>query len=307
MSAVLDSVQPAVPATPAAGDAAPQAFDIRPFDGALGAEVVGLDLSRPVSGDDFRRIHRAHLDHHVLVFRDQRISPAEQVAFSRRFGPLQIHVLKNFQLEGYPEILIVSNILDDAGRPIGLGDAGHYWHSDLSYKDKPSLGSLLHAQELPSEGGDTLFANQHAAYDALPDELKARIDGLQAEHSYLAKYEELRARNPWRPKLTPAQIDEVAPAVHPVVRTHPETGRKALFVSEHFTTRIVGLPEAEGRALLDELFARAVRPEFVYRHAWRPHDMVFWDNRSVQHLAAGTPDHLRRKLYRTTIEGDLPG
>jgi taurine dioxygenase len=274
--------------------------------GALGAEVVGLELSRPLPEADFRRIHQAHLDHHVLVFRDQRISPAEQVEFSRRFGPLQIHVLKNFQLAGHPEILIVSNILNDAGQPLGLGDAGHYWHSDLSYKDKPSLGSLLHAQELPSEGGDTLFADQHAAYDALPEDLKARIAPLQAEHSYLAKYEELRARSPWRPKLTQAQIDEVAPAIHPVVRTHPETGRKALFVSEHFTTRILGLSEDESRALLDELFAHSVQPQFLYRHVWRPHDMVFWDNRSVMHLAAGTPDHLQRKLYRTTVEGDRP-
>ncbi|RYF63481.1 MAG: TauD/TfdA family dioxygenase, partial [Comamonadaceae bacterium] len=207
---------------------------------------------------------------------------------------------------GHPEILIVSNIKDAAGQPIGLGDAGHYWHSDLSYKDKPSLGSLLHAQELPGEGGDTLFADQHAAYEALPEALKARIAPLKAEHSYLAKYEELRTRSPWRPKLTQAQIDEVAPSIHPVVRTHPETGRKALFVSEHFTTRIVGLPEAESQALLAELFAASVRPQFTYRHQWQPHDLVFWDNRSVMHLAAGTPDTQRRKLYRTTIEGDLP-
>jgi len=290
--------------TSSAVSAAPQDFAVRPLPGALGAEVLGLDLSRPVSDEDFRRLHRAHLDHHVLVFRDQRITPAEQVAFSRRFGPLQIHVLKGFQLAGHPEILIVSNIKDDAGQPIGLGDAGHYWHSDLSYKEKPSLGSLLHAQELPAEGGDTLFANQHSAYDALPAALKAAIAPLRAEHSYLAKYEELRARSPWRPKLTQQQIDEVAPAVHPVVRTHPETGRKALFVSEHFTTRIVGIPEDESRALLDELFALSVQPEHVYRHVWQPHDMVFWDNRSVMHLAAGTPDHLRRKLYRTTVEGE---
>ena len=285
---------------------APAPFDIRPLPGTLGAEVVGLDLSRPLPEADFRRIHQAHLDHHVLVFRDQRIAPAEQVDFSRRFGPLQIHVLKNFQLAGHPEILIVSNILNDEGQPLGLGDAGHYWHSDLSYKDKPSLGSLLHAQELPNEGGDTLFADQHAAYDALPEDLKARIAPLQAEHSYLAKYEELRAKSPWRPKLTQAQIDEVAPAIHPVVRTHPETGRKALFVSEHFTTRIVGLAEDESRALLETLFAHSVQAPFLYRHVWRPHDMVFWDNRSVMHLAAGTPDHLRRKLYRTTVEGDRP-
>jgi taurine dioxygenase len=280
-------------------------LEIRPFDGPLGAEVLGLDLSRPLADEDFARIHQAHLAHHVLVFRDQRITPAEHVAFSRRFGPLQIHVLRNFQLAGQPEVLVVSNIQEN-GQPIGLGDAGHFWHSDLSYKDKPSLGSLLHAQELPAEGGDTLFANQHAAYEALPQALQARIAPLKAEHSYLAKYEELRARSPWRPRLTPAQIDEVRPVVHPVVRTHPETGRKALFVSEHFSTRIAGLPEDESRALLAELFAHGTRAEFVYRHRWQPHDMVFWDNRSVLHLAAGTPAHLRRKLYRTTVEGDAP-
>ncbi|MDA8444437.1 TauD/TfdA dioxygenase family protein [Paracidovorax valerianellae] len=310
MSAVLSPASSATVSSlsTAPGGAEPQRFDIRSAPGAagaLGAEVVGLDLSRPIGAKDFSRIHQAHLDHHVLVFRDQRITPRQHIEFSRRFGPLQIHVLKNFQLAGHPEILIVSNIKDAGGQPIGLGDAGHYWHSDLSYKEKPSLGSLLHAQELPGEGGDTLFADQHAAYDALPEALKTAIASLSAEHSYLAKYEELRARNPWRPKLTQAQIDEVAPAVHPVVRTHPETGRKALFVSEHFTTRIVGLPEDESRALLDELFAASVRPDFLYRHRWQPHDLVFWDNRSVMHLAAGTPDSERRKLYRTTVEGDL--
>jgi taurine dioxygenase len=282
-----------------------QKLEIRPLDDALGAEVLGLDLAAPLSQQDFDAIHAAHLRHHVLVFRDLRITPAQQVEFSRRFGPLQIHVLRDFQLAGHPEVLVVSNIKEN-GKPIGLGDAGHYWHSDLSYKAKPSLGSMLHAQELPAEGGDTLFANQHAAYDALPEALKAAIAPLFAEHTYLAKYEELRARSPWRPKLSQAQIDEVKPVVHPVVRTHPETGRKALFVSEHFTTRILGVSEDESRSILDELFALSTKPEFVYRHQWQPHDMVFWDNRSVQHLAAGTPDHLRRKLYRTTIEGDLP-
>ncbi|MDQ8023418.1 MAG: TauD/TfdA family dioxygenase [Moraxellaceae bacterium] len=279
--------------------------DIRPLPGPLGAEVIGLDLSQPPSAADFARIHRAHLDHHVLVFRDQRITPQQQVDFSRRFGPLQIHVLRNFQLAGHPEVLIISNIKED-GQPIGLGDAGHFWHSDLSYVERPSLGSMLHAQELPSEGGDTLFANQHLAWDTLPDALKKTVSDLRAEHHYLARYEELRARNPWRPKLTQAQIDEVKPVVHPVVRTHPENGRKALFVSEHFTTRIVGLPEDESRDLLAQLFAHTTQDALVYRHRWQPHDMVFWDNRAVTHLAAGTPDHLRRKLYRTTIEGSQP-
>ena len=284
-----------------------QAFDVRPFDAPVGAEIVGLDISQPISDADFVRIHRAHLDHHVVVFRDQRISPADHIAFSRRFGPLEIHVLHQFQLPRHPEILIVSNIKNDQGEPIGLGDAGVYWHSDISYKPQPSLGSLLHAQELPGDGiGDTLFADQHLAWEALNPALQQRILPLKAEHSYLAKYEELRAKNPWRPKLSQAQIDQVAPAVQPVVRTHPETGKKALFVSEHFTTGIVGLPKEEGDALLAELFAHSVKPEFVYRHAWRPHDLVFWDNRSLMHLATGTPDHLRRRLNRTTVQGDTP-
>ncbi|RZL66730.1 MAG: TauD/TfdA family dioxygenase [Variovorax sp.] len=284
-----------------------QAFEVRPFDAPVGAEIVGLDISQPINDADFARIHRAHLDHHVVVFRDQRISPADHVAFSRHFGPLEIHVLHQFQLPNHPEILIVSNIKNEAGEPIGLGDAGVYWHSDISYKPQPSLGSLLHAQELPGDGiGDTLFADQHLAWEALSPELQERILPLQAEHSYLAKYEALRAKNPWRPKLSQAQIDQVAPAIQPVVRTHPETGKKALFVSEHFTTGIVGLPKEEGDALLAELFVHSVKPEFVYRHAWQPHDLVFWDNRSLMHLATGTPDHLRRRLNRTTIQGDTP-
>lgn len=280
-------------------------FEIRPFDAPLGAEIVGLDLAEPLSAEDFARIHRAHLDYHVVVLRDQRITPAQQIAFSRRFGPLQIHVLHQFQLANHPEILIVSNVLKD-GKPIGLGDAGHFWHSDISYKEKPSLGSLLHARELPAEGGDTLFANMHLAWETLPAHLKAKVDGLKAEHTYLAKYAELQQRSPWRPNLTPEQIAQVAPVLQPVVRTHPETGRRALFVSEHFTTRIAGLPEDESRDLLAQLFAHSVKPEHIYRHAWQEHDLVFWDNRSLLHLAAGCPQAMRRVMYRTTIEGDLP-
>jgi taurine dioxygenase len=278
---------------------------IRAFNAPVGAEVLGLDLSRALNDVDFARIHRAHLDHHIIVFRDQRITPQQQIEFSRRFGPLQVHVLHQFLLKSHPEILIVSNIVEN-GQPIGLGDAGHYWHSDLSYKERPSLGSMLHAQELPEEGGDTLFANMHLAWDTLPSPLRSAVEGRRAEHSYLAKYEELRQRSPWRPKLSDEQIAQVKPVEHPVVRTHPESGRQALFVSEHFTTRIVGLPDDESRDLLDQLFAHSVRPEHIYRHHWQPNDMVFWDNRSLMHLATGCPDHMRRRLNRTTIEGDTP-
>lgn len=282
-----------------------QPIEIRPLDAPLGAEVIGLDLGRPLDSNTFARIHQAHLQHHVLVFRDQRITPQQQVDFSRRFGALQIHVLHQFQLPGQPEVLVVSNIKEN-GRPVGLGDAGVFWHSDLSYVEKPSLGSMLHAQELPATGGDTLFANMHKAWDGLPLHLKQAVNGRLAEHSYLNKYEELQKRSPWRPDLSQEQKDKVKPVAHPVVRTHPETGRKALFVSEHFTTRILGVPEDESGDLLRQLFAHSVKPEFVYRHVWQPNDMVFWDNRSLMHLAAGCPDDQRRKLYRTTIEGDVP-
>lgn len=282
-----------------------QDFEILPLAAPLGAEVVGLDLSSPLSERDVARLHRAHLLHHVLVFRDQHITPDEQVAFSRRFGPLQQHVLHQFALPGHPDVLVVSNIVEN-GKPIGLGDAGVFWHSDLSYKERPSLGSFLHAQELPAEGGDTLFANQHAAYESLPEVMKRRLEGLKAEHSYLRRYAELQQRSPWRPDLSAEQVAQVPPVLHPVVRTHPETGRKALFVSEHFTTRIVGVTQDESDALLAALFAHSTKSDFVYRHRWQPHDMVFWDNRSVVHLATGCPPEQRRRLNRTTIEGDVP-
>ena len=284
---------------------APQAFDIRPLSGTVGAEIIGLDLALPVNDQDFARIHRAHLQHHVVVFREQRITPQQQIDFSRRFGVLQIHVLKQFLLAGHPEILIVSNIIDN-GQSIGLGDAGKFWHSDLSYKELPSLGSMLHAQELPGEGGDTLFADMHQAWDGLPHALRNAVQGRSAAHSYTARYSESKFEGNWRPTLTPEQLAQVNEVVHPVVRTHPENGRQALFVSEGFTTRIIGLPEDESRQLLAELYAHSVLAQNIYRHQWQPHDLVFWDNRSLIHLADGCPSHLRRKLYRTTIQGSAP-
>jgi len=285
--------------------AASQSFDVRPFTEKVGAEIVGLDLSRPLNDADFARVHQAHLDFHVVVFRDQHITPQQQIDFSRRFGVLQIHVLKQFLLANHPEILIVSNIVEN-GQPIGLGDAGKYWHSDLSYKELPSLGSMLYAQELPSEGGDTLFADMHRAWDTLPEPLRKAVEGRLAVHNYTARYSEGANAASWRPTLTPEQLAQVVEVTHPIVRTHPENGRKALFVSEGFTTRIVGLPEDESRELLQAIYDHSVRAEHVYRHHWQANDLVFWDNRSLIHLAAGCPAHLRRKLYRTTIQGDAP-
>jgi taurine dioxygenase len=282
-----------------------QPFDVHPFAEKVGAEIVGLDLSRPLNDADFARVHQAHLDYHVVVFRDQHITPQQQIDFSRRFGVLQIHVLKQFLLANHPEILIVSNIVEN-GQPVGLGDAGKYWHSDLSYKELPSLGSMLYAQELPSDGGDTLFADMHLAWDTLPEHLRKAVEGRTAVHSYTSRYSHGHNADNWRPTLSAEQLAQVAVVSHPIVRTHPENGRKALFVSEGFTTHIVGLPEDESQAILTELYAHSVRPEGVYRHKWQENDMVFWDNRSLIHLAGGTPDHLRRRLHRTTIQGDAP-
>lgn len=282
-----------------------QAFQITPLSGPLGAEITGLDLGLPLSGLDLARIRMALVKHGLLVFREQRITPEQHIAFSRRFGPLQVHVLNRFHLTGHPEILIVSNVIED-GKPIGLVDAGADWHSDLSYMPRPSLGSLLHAQELPAEQGDTLFANMFDAYDTLPADVKQLLEGRRAVHSYVYRYRRLQKLSPWRADLTQKQIDEVPEVEHPVIRVHPESGRKALFVSEGFTSRIVGLPADESAALLRFLHQHTIRAENIYRHQWRADDMVFWDNRSTVHYAAITPQHLRRTLYRTTVEGDVP-
>ncbi len=197
-----------------------------------------------LAAEDFRRIHRAHLDHHVLVFREQRITPAQQIAFSRRFGELQIHVLKQFLLPGHPEILIVSNIVEN-GQPVGLGDAGSSGTPTFPIRELPSLGSMLHAQELPEEGGDTLFADMHKARDQPAGSPAQGHRGRTAAHSYTARYSEPRFEGNWRPTLSAAQLAECAKwSIRSCAPTR-KSGRKALFVSEGFTTRIVGLPADE--------------------------------------------------------------
>jgi taurine dioxygenase len=239
-----------------------------------------------------------------MIVRDQQnLSPEAQIRFSRLFGPLEIHVQRRFLLDGHPEILIVSTELRD-GEPIGLADAGRYWHSDLSYMPEPSLASLLLSRKLPTDGGDTLFADQHAAYDDLPKQLAARLELLQAEHSYLARNAAQRAQSALRPDLSEAQKRSVPPSIHPVVRVHPATGRKALFVSEGFTTRIVDLPEDESADLLATLFHHQTQAKFIHRHRWRAGDLVMWDNRALLHLAAGGPPGMVRTMHRTTIRGD---
>ena len=285
--------------------AASRSFRYSRFDAPLGAEIVGLDLSHPLDETAFADVRNGFLDSEgVLVLRDQRITPEQHIAFSRRFGPLAIHVLRQFLLSGQPEILLVSNVMEN-GKPVGLGDAGRYWHSDLSYVTEPSLGSLLHAQEIPAEGGDTSFVNMYAAYEALPADIKRRIDGKRAIHSYRKTYDRI-AGSTFRPALTDSQKAEIREVAQPIVRTHPETGRKALFVNEGFTTRILDLPEEESGELLQALFVHSTDGRFAYRHRWRDYDIVFWDNRCTIHFAHGCPPELRRHMHRTTVKGGEP-
>lgn len=276
----------------------------------LGAEIPGVDLSRDLDDAAFREIVDLFHGHEVVFFRNQRLTPERHVEFSRRFGELELHVRKDCCRPGYPEIFVVSNVLEN-GRPIGTRDAGLFWHSDLCYLREPSRCSVFYAREVPHDDrgeplGDTLFASATAAYDALPASTRRRLAGLKALNSYAKGYYRDRNSGP-RPPLTEEQKQRTPDVEHPVVRTHPYTGKKCLFVNEGYTSRIVGMSEAESDALLAELFEHATRPEFVYRHRWQVGDLLIWDNCSTQHRAMMDYELPRRRLMeRTTLRGGAP-
>lgn len=286
-----------------------------------GATISGVDLSRPLSDDAFAQLARAFFEHQVVVLRGQTITPQQQIDFTRRFGTLEHHVRKESRLDGFPEILVISNVLDERGKAIGSQDAGRFWHSDLSYKAEPSLLSALYALEVPMRDaeplGDTYFASCVAAYEALPDELKQRLATLRNVHSYRAyRLKNARAQAEERARggrvvqehpPTEEQLRAVPDVTVPIVRTHPVTGRKGLFVNEAHTSHIPDLAPEESERLLAQLYAHMARPEFIYRHRWQPGDLLMWDNCAVQHKA--TFDYelpLRRLMYRTTVRGSAP-
>ncbi len=282
---------------------------VNPLSPALGAEITGARLARPAAEADVAVLRRALLDHLVVVVRDQALSPDDQIALSARFGVLEGHDNARFLKDGHPEILVLSNARVN-GRAIGVPDAGDAWHSDLSFKPETAMITMLQSVELPARGGDTEFANLYAAYDALDAATKRRIEGLRAVHSIN------KLRNP-RVEISGKREDAAEfyakqdarrpPTRHPIVRTHPETGRKLLYVSPRFTIAVDGIDDTEGQALLDELFAHQLRPEFRYRHRWRPGDLVMWDNRAVNHRACGGyDDDDIRLMHRTTVLGDAP-
>jgi taurine dioxygenase len=278
--------------------------------GPIGAEIRGVDLSENLANDVFQQVKEAFYRHSVIVFRDQHMTPEQQIRFSQRFGDLEKHVLSQYLHPKYPELFIVSNIVEN-GRNIGAYDAGRYWHSDLSYAVKPSLGSLLYAIEVPHDDhgkplGDTCFSSVTMAYDKLSDDVKRQIKGLKAVNSLEHRFKKLQADGDAKAVITDDQ-KKVSEATHPVVRTHPVTGKKCLFVNEGQTDHIMGLEDEKGEALLKMLCAQSIRPEFQYRHKWRVGDALMWDNCAVQHLAIADYKLPRRRLmYRTTLSGTVP-
>ena len=282
-------------------------MELRPLGAAMGAEIVDIDLNA-LSDEIFARVRDAFHEHQVLAIRDQHLSPAAQLAFSRRFGALEDQLNAHYTVSGFPEVLVLSNDIKD-GKPVGLIDGGDFWHSDSSHRDRPSMATILYAVRNPREGGDTEFANMYAAYDALPAEMKRRIAGLSGIHA-VSKLKNKRVTvSPRRPdgKNFYERQKSLPDQIWPLVRTHPVTGKKALYASPRFTIGIQGIEEAQADEILDYLFAHQIRPEFVYRHKWRDRDLVMWDNRSVIHQATGGylyPDI--RTMHRTVVAGDRP-
>ena len=281
-------------------------FEVNDLATNFGAEVIGLNLSENLTEEDFTTVRDLYFERAVVVFRGQTLTPSQQSAFSRRFGDLMVHVLTQFQILGNPEVLLLSNRRDADGNPIGFEDAGRYWHSDISYNAEPALGTMLYAVEIPPQGGDTLFADMAAAYEALTDKVKQQIDGRFAYHSYTVNYKANETNAGSRPNLTDVQLATLENVLHPIVRTHEDTGRKALYVNQGFTYRIDGMSETKSDALLKKLFAHTTEERFIYRHKWRPHDLLCWDNRSVMHRATLYDGQYTRHMHRTTIKGLKP-
>ena len=282
-----------------------QRIQVAPISGALGAEVTGVDLSKPMAEETFQEVHRAFLEYLVIYFPEQTLTPEQHKALGQRFGTLNIHPVAP-ALPEHPEILEIIK------EPEHRYNFGGCWHSDVTFLDEPSLGSLLYARKVPASGGDTLFANMYLAYETLSDGMKRLLEGLTAIHSTAGAY------GPDGPAATLGYLEEQGlsnlaassqvetSAEHPVVRTHPETGHKALFVNSAFTTHFRGMSKEESRPLLQYLFQHATRPEFTCRFHWQNDSVAFWDNRCTQHYALNDYQGQRRVAHRVTIDGDQP-
>lgn len=264
-----------------------------PMSPTVGAEIGGVSLAEPLDDQTFAEIHRALLEFKVIFFRDQDITPAQHVAFARRFGELEVHPFIPHR-DGHPEVVVLK-------KNERMGGFENVWHSDVTWRLAPSLGSVLYAREVPAVGGDTLFADMYAAYEGLDDETRASLDGLRAVHDFTHTFGRFLSAEELKQKQA-----EYPPAEHPVVRTHPETGRKGLYVNAAFTSHIIGLERDASDRLLDHLYRQAAVPEYQCRFRWRPRSIAFWDNRAVQHYAASDYYPQRRLMERVTICGDVP-
>ena len=280
-----------------------ETFQVRPLCPVFGAELIGVDLGESVDDALYARIHAAFLRHQLLLFRDQNLPAANQVALGRRFGEVQVHVMSQYHADGFPELYFLSN-LDENGEPSGKHpDKGTLaWHTDGSWQRVTGHATFLYGIEVPSEGGETHFCDMYGAYESLDDERRQRLEGARAIHNLDFSRSRRHADDP----MTEAQKRAAPPVDHPVIRTHPETRRKCIFLGDHAET-IAGLDYAEGRALVEEVNALAVRPEFTYRHRWRPRDLVIWDNRCLMHRATCYDSaRERRVMRRCTILGEVP-
>jgi taurine dioxygenase len=269
---------------------------VRPVAGALGAEVLGVDVARPLEGGVVSEIRRAFLDHLVIFLREQRLAPQGLLAFAQRFGP----PMEYPQLKGLPECPLVTPVIKLEHERVNFGGV---WHSDTAYLERPPMASMLYAVAVPPFGGDTLFANQYLAYESLSESLKQTLDDLVGINTS-TKADASKTRED-RMRDTGAAL-KVLFAEHPAVRTHPETGRKALYVNVGHTTQIKGWTDQESRPLLDFLFAHQVRPEFTCRLRWEAGTLAFWDNRCTQHNPVNDYHGFRRVMHRVTLVGDKP-
>jgi taurine dioxygenase len=273
-------------------------LDVRPLSGAIGAEVFGVDLGEVLDDDTIQEIRAALLEHVVIFFRDQELSPKQLLALAERFGePAEYPLIK-----GLPECPLVLPIIKE---PHERTNFGGIWHSDTAYLERPALGTLLYALETPPAGGDTMFANMYLAYETLSDGMRRLLEGLRGVN-VAGKPVTLKTREEMQSKRGTTADPEAISAVHPVVRTHPETGRRSLYVNFAHTLRFEDMTEEESAPLLSYLFAHQIKPEFTCRFRWRPGSLAFWDNRASQHYPLNDYHGHRRVMHRVTLVGDCP-
>lgn len=288
------------------------ALKVRRLSHAIGASIEGVDLAKPIDDSVMREIRKVWLDHLVIVFPGQEITPRHQAELGRHFGTLDTHRATNsseYQTPEDPAVWIVTN-RDVNGKPSETRDIGRLWHSDHCFTTKPTMATMLYCVEVPEVGGTTMFTNLYMAYEALSDGMKKLIDTLEAVHSwshYIRTNPYIKQRN----SDQVARHDKESPAVaHPVVRVNPETGRKALYINEGFTSHLAGMTREESHGLLSYLIEHSTKPEFTYRHAWTPKECLMWDNRCTAHLAVKDFEHGvggHRHMHRVTVEGEPQG